>query len=458
MREIFFTVIVASLNAAETIKATVDSILYQRGGDFEIIVKDGLSDDGTLSLLPLDERIRVFSQRDASVYDAMNQAIVHAKGKYLIFMNCGDRFPAPDVLMRARQFIEAEQDPGMDVFYGDYCKDHRTFAQNPHADRKHFLKEGFCHQSVFFNRLLFERFGNYNTAFRICADYEIMVRFFVNGATFHHMRIPVCDYQGGGISEREENLPRVRLEGNMVRKLYFTSGERLQYLCGKIKQHLNVNSMIKNSRVVQKLYALYSRLFGGNRFRGTRGNLVRIEGILHHVDINIKGTCNKVFVRRPRDINNFHVFINGKDNSIEIDENCLIKDLTLWIEDDNNRIRIGKDTLFCGICQLSCIEGTEISIGERCMFSSGINIRTGDSHSILDSDGKRINPSQDIHIGNHVWVGQNVTVLKNSEIPNNSVCGTGTIITKKFDGAGLILSGIPGKIVKDNINWCFERL
>ncbi len=216
---------------------------------------------------------------------------------------------------------------------------------------------------------------------------------------------------------------------------------------------------IKQNRIVLRLYALYLRIFGGgNRFRGTKRNSVAIDGIYRHTELDLHGTGNTIAVRNPKYVNRFHIFINGSNNRIEIDENCLIKDLTLWIEDDNNRIYIGRDTLFCGTCQLSCIESTEITIGKGCLFSGGIRVRTGDSHSILDVAGKRINPSQNVYIGNHVWVGQNVTILKGASVGDNSVCGTGAIVTKKFTEAGVILAGTPAKIVKENINWCFERI
>lgn len=92
------------------------------------------------------------------------------------------------------------------------------------------------------------------------------------------------------------------------------------------------------------------------------------------------------------------------------------------------------------------------------MLSSGVKLKTGDSHSILDIENKlRLNPAGNIHIGNHVWLGQDVIVLKNSTIGENSVVGIRSIINKSF-GKNLLLAGVPSKIIKEHINWDRERL
>lgn len=221
---------------------------------------------------------------------------------------------------------------------------------------------------------------------------------------------------------------------------------------------MSIREKIRKQRHFRRLLEIVFRHFGGNRFRGLRGNDVAISGILRNVDVRIRGRENVVVVRDPRYVRNFKVFINGSGNRIEIGENCLLKDLTLWIEDDDNTLFIGRDTIFCGSCQLNCIEGTALTVGERCMFAENVNIRTGDSHSVLDETGKRINRSKDIRIGNHVWFGQNVMVLKGSEIGDDSVCAAGTIVTGAFPEKGRILAGVPAKAVRENVSWCYERI
>ena len=92
------------------------------------------------------------------------------------------------------------------------------------------------------------------------------------------------------------------------------------------------------------------------------------------------------------------------------------------------------------------------------MFSSNIKFRTGDSHSVLDLEGNRINPSKDITIGNHVWIGQSVFVGKGASIGDHNIVGACAVVTKKFDRTNVALGGNPAKIIKENVDWSRERL
>lgn len=87
--------------------------------------------------------------------------------------------------------------------------------------------------------------------------------------------------------------------------------------------------------------------------------------------------------------------------------------VTFWLEeDDNNHIEIGANTTIESKAQLAACEGTKILIGDDCMFSHDIYVRTTDSHSIIDACGQRINEAKSIIIGHHVWVGMQCLILK----------------------------------------------
>ena len=96
-----FSVVVVSLNAEKLIRSTLDSVLSQTFEDYEVIVKDGLSTDGTVNQIPSDDRIRVFVQKDTGIYDAMNQATSFTRGKYVLYLNCGDVFASSNVILSA---------------------------------------------------------------------------------------------------------------------------------------------------------------------------------------------------------------------------------------------------------------------------------------------------------------------------------------------------------------------
>ena len=99
-----------------------------------------------------------------------------------------------------------------------------------------------------------------------------------------------------------------------------------------------------------------------------------------------------------------------------------------------------------------------IRIGKDFMLSNNIIIRTSDSHSIIDNNTRqRINPAQNIDIGDHVWIGAWARILKGAIIGNNSVIATGSIVTSKI-GSNCIAAGIPAKVVKENVDWDREKL
>ena len=106
-----------------------------------------------------------------------------------------------------------------------------------------------------------------------------------------------------------------------------------------------------------------------------------------------------------------------------------------------------------------------VSIGDDCMFSQNTYIRPCDGHTIYDSEtNKVLNHAKDIVIGNHVWIGYNVKILKGSKIPNNFVIGTSSIVTHSSISStdnykkGGILIGSPAKVFKTGINWSRARI
>ena len=104
-----FSIIVVCLNEGEKLHKTVQSILDQTEEDYEIIIKDGGSADGSVEKLltaASNGRIKIYREKDSGIYDAMNQAVKHASGEYIFFLNCGDYFYQEDVLFRIKQFIE----------------------------------------------------------------------------------------------------------------------------------------------------------------------------------------------------------------------------------------------------------------------------------------------------------------------------------------------------------------
>lgn len=170
------------------------------------------------------------------------------------------------------------------------------------------------------------------------------------------------------------------------------------------------------------------------------------------------GTSNEIFIGDFSRLCSCTIIIHGNNNKISIKDHVYMNQIELYMEDSNNEISIGEHTNLCGKGHFATIEGTKIIIGKNCLFSSNLHFSTGDSHSITDLNKKRINPSQDIIISDHVWIGTKVTCLKGVYVAENSIVGATTTLCNCYEQSNSIIAGVPGRIVKTGINWDGKRL
>lgn len=143
----------------------------------------------------------------------------------------------------------------------------------------------------------------------------------------------------------------------------------------------------------------------------------------------------------------------GKGNHVEIHDDAKLKNITFWLEGNNNQIIIGKKTTTHGYVQLAACEGTSILIGDDCMFSHDIYVRTSDSHPIFNTQGMRINPPMNITIGNHVWLGMQCLILKGANIPTGCIVGARCTVTSQTLQKQSLIVGAPAKSIKIGIEW-----
>lgn len=126
----------------------------------------------------------------------------------------------------------------------------------------------------------------------------------------------------------------------------------------------------------------------------------------------------------------------------------------------NCRITIGPGTTANGVVISMLDDNSVLEIGKDCMFSWGIWIWSSDNHTVVDKDTRRIvNHASDkpVRIGDHVWVGLNSVITKNTEIPDNSIVGIGSVVHGKFTEPNCVIAGNPAKIVKRGIDWDRDR-
>lgn len=220
-----------------------------------------------------------------------------------------------------------------------------------------------------------------------------------------------------------------------------------------------IKTLIKHYPILNCFIKIYNYIPFNNFLKIGITNILECYGILSRTKIRIKGKENRIIIGKLSRLVNCNIEIKGNNNTIIIGDECLVNKGDLFIEDSNGQIQIGNGTAICGYTHLACIEGCTISIGNDCLFSSDVIIRTGDSHSIISQISKqRINPSRNVHIGNHVWVGNKVNILKNVKISDNTIIGTGSVVTKSFYDENVAIAGNPAKVLKSDINWLGERI
>ncbi|WP_298966314.1 acyltransferase [uncultured Methylobacterium sp.] len=190
---------------------------------------------------------------------------------------------------------------------------------------------------------------------------------------------------------------------------------------------------------------------------GLDGNIIEVpEGFMERFDgvIHIEGVGNKLNIGPPGSLNSF-VFGLKDGAEIRIGGGLWAHSLTVHASSLGARIDIGENVSINGSLSVTTHEAASISIGSRCLIASGCDISASDFHHVLDAQtGERINPARNVFIGEHVWLGSRVTIMKGARIGKDSVVGTGSIVTGEY-ADGCLLVGAPARIVRDGITWRF---
>ena len=235
----FFSIIVVSLNPGERLRKTLNSILEQTFTDYEVIIKDGGSKDGSLdflkeeSILEKYAQIRLVTQPDKSIYDGMNQALSYVNGKYVQFLNCGDLFYDETVLEKTAQYILKQEKSDGDngeqtallvptIFYGNQYNliQNSIVTSAPYINDFTCYRNVPCHQVCFYDRRLFEKRA-YLPQYTVRADYEhFLYSIYEENARAFSIPVTVCMYEGGGYSETKENRKKSALQHKEITAKY----------------------------------------------------------------------------------------------------------------------------------------------------------------------------------------------------------------------------------------------
>lgn len=254
MQKPFFSIVVVSLNPGERLEKTLNSILKQTFTDYEVVLKDGGSTDGSLSGLlekgyfEGKDQIHLIQEKDKSIYDGMNQAVSHVKGRYVQFLNCGDYFYSDKVLEEVAAYIEkqrkerAESQVAGDfaievieeqpiIYYGNQYNQlqENIVCSAPQINDFTCYRNVPCHQVCFYDYRLFEKRA-YELKYRVRADYEhFLYSVYEENARGVSMPVIVASYEGGGFSETKENRKRSAVEHKEITTKYLGKAKVFKY-------------------------------------------------------------------------------------------------------------------------------------------------------------------------------------------------------------------------------------
>ena len=191
---------------------------------------------------------------------------------------------------------------------------------------------------------------------------------------------------------------------------------------------------------------------------------------LEQVKCHINGKNNTINIERLGATckGSIELYVNGDNNEILIEKNLFIgSKLIITIGRihknfgpiSNTKVTIGKNSSIGSCTIITYNSNSKISIGENCMFAFNTFLFNTDAHPIINKETNQIiNKVKNMKIGNHVWIGANVNILKNSIIPDDSIIGLGSVVSGDYSQKGsgkwgYIIAGNPAKIIRDNITW-----
>lgn len=198
-----YSIITINFNHREGLRKTIESVINQTYDDYEYIVIDGGSTDGSVEVIKeYTDKIDFWvSEPDKGIYNAMNKGILQAHGEYLNFMNSGDCFYHKGVLKSVLPYLDADLVTGKAYYnsgvHGFYNND---------ISMLDFFKGTLQHQATFFRKKIFNK-NLYDEHCKIISDWKLFVQSLVfDNCSFRNMDIIVCEFEPGGISHRSKEL------------------------------------------------------------------------------------------------------------------------------------------------------------------------------------------------------------------------------------------------------------
>ncbi|MCL2073857.1 MAG: glycosyltransferase [Marinilabiliaceae bacterium] len=207
------SIITVCYNSEKYIRSTVESVLNQTYKDIEYIIVDGFSTDKTLEIIKLYEphfngRMKLTSEKDNGIYDALNKGILRATGDIVGILHSDDFYTTTDCIERVAQVF---QDKEINSCFADV---RFVLPENPNTTVRYYSSARFApkkfrfgfmpaHPTFFVRKEFFEKYGYYKTDYKISADYELLIRFlYTNKLSYRYIPLDMIKMRTGGTSTK----------------------------------------------------------------------------------------------------------------------------------------------------------------------------------------------------------------------------------------------------------------
>lgn len=251
-RKLLLSIITINLNNLEGLKKTMQSVFKQTWQEFEYIVIDGGSTDGSKAYIESNaNQINYWiSEKDSGIYNAMNKGIRAAKGEYLLFLNSGDFFISEEVLLQSLNILNSYELIYFNINVVDGTK---TFSKSYPKELyfSYFVHESLPHPATFIKSTLLEKIGFYDESLKIVADWKFFILSVCKfNASYLQVNETLTSFSLDGISSHLQSREIISYEKKKVLDsdfpLYMKDFNRL----------VQLESLISNLRNSKKLQAL----------------------------------------------------------------------------------------------------------------------------------------------------------------------------------------------------------
>lgn len=258
------SVITVSYNEADTIRKTIESVLYQTYAYIEYIIIDGNSTDETYQIIcEYDKKFRErnipyihMSEPDNGIYDAMNKGLNYCSGEWVYYLNANDRLFQDSTL---EQVFSQKYIDEVSCIYGNTwnVKGKRLYFKRAYGIETIYYKVPFIHQALFVRRRVIDKY-KFDVSYKISADYDLFVKMYVNGEQYMQIDCDIAFFDLSGVSQIVENSQK-ELIG--IRKKYGLNRKfRLKYFLWNY-----IVPSIKKSKGLYGAYMYYMSLPRGEK-------------------------------------------------------------------------------------------------------------------------------------------------------------------------------------------------